>query len=102
MRESAMVVRQMMVTVLEGTSSLRSTWPIQLLKGRPLSRAKAHVWREVEGLKDTVPAKIKMVGMTLRATTPPGDTACRETFILPGARLVGKICQVKEALLTQI
>ena len=90
MRESAMVVRQVMVTALEGTSSLWSTWPIQLLKGRPLSRAKAYVWREVERLKDTVPAKIKMVGMALRATAPPGDTACRETFILSGVRLMGK------------
>lgn len=102
MRESAMVVRQVMVTALEGTSSLWSTWPIQLLKGRPLSRARAYVWREVERLKDTVPAKIKIVGMALRATAPPGDTACRETFILSGVRLVRKICQVKEALLTQI
>lgn len=81
MRESAMVMRQVMVTALEGTSSLRSTWPVQLLKGRPLSRAKAHIWREVERLKDTVPAKIKMVGMMLRATTPPGEMACRETQI---------------------
>ena len=50
MRDSRTVIRQVKVTELAGLSSFLSTLPIQLLKGRPWSRAKAQVWREVDKL----------------------------------------------------
>lgn len=74
MSDSATVMMQVTVTALAGTCSFGSTLPIHPLNGNPLSRAKAHVCREVDRLKLSVPAKMRTVGMTLSATTPPGDT----------------------------
>ena len=79
MSESATVTKQVTVTAFDGTDSLILTLPIHSLNGKPSSLAKAHVCRDVERLKLRVPAKMRMVGITFRATTPPSETAFLKT-----------------------
>lgn len=55
------------------------TWAIHRANGRPLSRAKANVCREVEALKKML---LKITGMSIIAVRPlmPGvETALRKT-----------------------
>src|SRR5271154_3135535 len=68
-RLSRMVIRQVTPTALAGTCSVGWTYAIHDENGRPLSRAKAHVWREVDRLNDTVPAKMRTSTMIVSALT---------------------------------
>lgn len=61
-------------TALAGICKLGWTWEIQRAKGRPLSRAKANVCREVDALKETFDAITRIRTMMVRALTPPVDT----------------------------
>lgn len=49
-KESAMVKMAVAATALAGTCRRGCTRASQSLRGRPWSRAKAHVWREVDRL----------------------------------------------------
>jgi hypothetical protein len=66
---------QVKTIALAGTSTLGSTRDNQLLKGRPLSRAKAQVWREVVKFNEMVDPKTTAKGSIVRPITPPGETA---------------------------
>lgn len=68
-------------TALAGICRVGWTWHIQLAKGRPLSRAKANVWRDVDALKETFDAMTRINTMTVSALTPPVDTACWNTYM---------------------
>lgn len=75
----AIVKPHVNVTAFAGTCNCGFTLSNQELNGSPLSLASAHVCRLAERLKLSVPAKMSTVGMTLRTTTPAGDTAWLKT-----------------------
>lgn len=68
-------------TALAGICKLGWTWEIQRAKGRPLSRAKANVCREVDALKETFDAMTRIRTMMVRALTPPVDTVFWNTYM---------------------
>src|ERR1700735_1947196 len=79
MRERRQVRMQVSATAFAGMCMVGCTLPIHWAKGKPLSRAKAKVWREVEALKEMFDAMTRIRTMMVRALTPPVETACRET-----------------------
>lgn len=68
-------------TALAGICKVGWTWEIQRAKGRPLSRAKANVCREVDALKETFDAMTRIRTMMVRALTPPVDTVFWNTYM---------------------
>ena len=74
-------MRQDRKTALAGICKVGWTCDIQPAKGRPLSRAKAKVWREVDALKETFDAMTRIRTMIVRALTPPVDTVFWNTYI---------------------
>lgn len=68
-------------TALAGICKVGWTWDIQRAKGRPLSRAKAKVWRDVDALKETFDATTRINTMIVRALTPPVDTVFWNTYM---------------------
>lgn len=68
-------------TAWAGICNVGWTWDIQLEKGRPLSRAKANVWRDVDALKETFDAMTRINTMIVNALTPPVDTVFWNTYM---------------------
>src|SRR5947209_2977558 len=77
--ERRAVMVQVMMMALVGTIRLGSTRDIHLLKGRPWSRAKAQVCREVVKFKEMVEPKMTARGSMVSPITPPGETALPKT-----------------------
>lgn len=79
MSDSRHEMRHDKAMALTGILRRGCTCAIHLANGRPLSRAKANVWREVEALKKML---LKITGMRIMAVRPltPGvETALRKT-----------------------
>ena len=68
-------------TALAGICKVGWTCDIQLAKGRPLSRAKANVWRDVDALNETFDAMTRINTMIVSALTPPVDTVFWNTYM---------------------
>lgn len=68
-------------TALAGICNVGWTWDIQRAKGRPLSRAKANVWRDVDALNETFDAMTRINTMIVMALTPPVDTVFWNTYM---------------------
>lgn len=68
-------------TALAGICNVGWTWDIQRANGRPLSRAKANVWRDVDALKETFDAMTRINTMIVMALTPPVDTVFWNTYM---------------------
>lgn len=79
MRERRAVMTQVKMMALAGICFLSWTWPIQFEKGRPLSRAKANVWRAVDALKETFAAITIMRVIIVKPLTPVVLTAVLKT-----------------------
>ena len=79
MRDRRAVMMQERAMALAGICFFGSTYEIHLENGRPLSRAKAKVWRAVEALKETLLAMTRMRTRIVRALTPAVGTALRKT-----------------------
>lgn len=77
MSDNSMVIRQVTAIALAGTS--RRTWLSHLLNGKPLSRAKANVWRAVDALNEMLAAMIRMRTRMVNALTPVVLTALLNT-----------------------
>lgn len=75
-RAETMQVKPMALT---GTASRGWTFDIHPEKGRPSSRANAHVCRDVDMVKDTVPAKVRNIRRKTIAFAPPRGNTFRKT-----------------------
>src|SRR2546423_840614 len=73
------VIRHVSVTALAGMCSVGCTRPIQSANGRPRSRAKANVWRDVDALKEMLLAMTSTRSMMVSALTPLVETAFWKT-----------------------
>lgn len=79
MRDRSSVNVHVSATAFAGICFVGWTAEIQFENGRPLSRAKAKVWRDVDALKLTLDKITIIIRRIVRALIPDVETACRNT-----------------------